>query len=1124
MSRRRRFSRLTLALLALLVAPPAHADWPSTAGDDLTLPANWPSDPDYGDQWNLWSFMPSANVDQVSTYEASVGSGIHADVAWQTTIGDPAVVIAVLDSGIRWNNPDLTNKLYLNRGELPVPGGTCPTSPNADAHDANGDGVFNVQDYSTATGHDRPTAATLCDPRITDQNSTGAIDPQDLIVAFSDGVDDDGNGWTDDISGWDVFRDDNDPGDETDFGHGTGVANDAAAETDNGVGSAGVCPRCMVMMVRMADAFVSETNDFAAAMIFATDAGASVIQAASGSLDQTPAILDAIDYAWKRHTTFVSTAGDEDSFHPEYPGTNNHAFYVHATRFDTTERDAASTFMAFNNCTNYGAQLLLSVPGEGCSSEATGKTGGMSGLLQSAAILAGLPSLDPATDPLGSKRLRPEEIKQLLLTTVDDIYDPDDATNPERYVTYPGWEQRFGYGRTNLGRAVAAVSALRIPPVVDVQGPAWFTVLTPGEEVSITGEIGFRDTLFDSFDYVVEWARGIEPGDDDWTEIASGTDQTAPITGELASFTPPEIDNPRMPEPDVDVNRYLITVRVRVTLHSTDGGRDGTAGEIRRAFHVHHDDTVRAGFPFRLVGSGDGSPKVTDLDGDGAMEIVVVDSAGSLHVVDGSGRERPGFPARTDVARMWRDGNHAGTAAVTSSLIDPEEIRSAVAQGPAVGDLDGPGPGGKQIVFATVDGEVLAFDADGELVAGFPVELDRTFLDGASELKVVDDGVFGAPVLYDLDVPADGTLEIIVGAMDGHVYAWHRDGSDVAGFPVLLQDGDQTARIVQTPSVGDVDGDGDPEIVVGNNESYEGSARLYVLHHDGRVATGWPIHMGTQSVLPVIGTGMPNNTALADFDDDGVLDIVACGIVSLPQLTRGDGQVMGFAQNSPFGELSNSDDMPAIIAIANGSIGDLDRDGAPDIIWNGAGLGFAEAFAGAGRRVNIDHQINVWSSKTKLYLPGFPQRVDDHQFFMNPAVADLDADGRPEVISASGGYYVHAFDQDGVEPDGWPKFTGAWMTSAPAVGDLDGDGGLDVVIATRDGWLYAWETDGKADGIVQWASFHHDDANTGNYTTPIGFGRASSVGDGGCCGVGRGGGRGMIFLAVVVLVVLRRRR
>ncbi|MCB9562315.1 MAG: VCBS repeat-containing protein [Kofleriaceae bacterium] len=1114
---------------------PARADWPAPAGADLSDPSTWPSDPGYGGQWNLWSFMPAANLDTVSAYEASVGSGFHADVAWQTTIGDPAVVIAVLDSGIRWDQDDLVNKFYLNRGELPVPAAACGTAAGADLHDVNGDGLFNVQDYTTATGHAQPTAATICDPRVTDVNGNGLLDPQDLIRTFSDGVDDDGNGWTDDISGWDAYHDDNDPADDTDYGHGTGEAKDSAAETDNGRGDAGVCPRCLVMMVRAGDSFVVDANDFATGVVFAVDSGAAVIQEALGAIDGTPGMHAAIEYAWRRDVTVVASAADEDSFHANLPGTVDHTIYVHATTYDTSRRDDATTFMAFNNCTNYGPQLLLSTPGTGCSSEATGKTAGMVGLILSAAIEAGLDPLDPATDPFGSKRLRPEEIKQLLVTTVDDIYDPADATNPDRYVTYPGWEQRFGYGRTNVGNAVEAVAAGAIPPVVDVQEPDWFDVVDPAvtPTVSIRGEVSYRDDLYDGYDYVVEWAPGVEPLPAAWTELAAGTDETAAIDGELARLDVAAltIDNPRLPEPDVDVDRYLVTVRVRVTLHAPGQPWDGTRGEIRRAFHVRHDPNLLPGFPLALEGSGEGSAKVTDLDGDGAMEIVYADTGGAVHAIGAGGVELPGWPVHTDVQPAWRDGvagNHRDTAAVADGAIDPDLWRTMVLQGPGVGDLDGPGPGGRQVVVATYDGYVYAWDADGGLAAGFPVELDRSFAATTDPQAVVDSGVFGSPVLEDLD--GDGTLEIVVGAMDAHVYAWHHDGTPVAGWPVLLQDGDQRTRIVQTPSIGDIDGDGAPEIVVGTNEDYNGLGKLYALEADGSRVAGWPIALPTQSVLPVVGTGLPNNTALADVDGDGVVDVAACGIVAVPEVVRGDGSVVGIMSNSPFGEDTSSDDIPALVAIANGSFGDLDGDGTWDLMWGGAGFGFAEAFAGAGRRVDFDHQLNAWSGQTFTYLPGFPRRVDDHQFFMNPAVADLDGDGLPEVINGSGGYYVHAWNYRGEEPAGWPKFTGGWIISSPAVGDVDGDGQLDVVVATRAGTLWAWRTTGSVDGKVHWASFHHDDRNTGNVDTPIGFGSfggdGDGDGDGGCCDAG---GRTTaatwaLGLGIVAVALGRRRR
>ena len=1124
----------TVAMGTALGARPAHAGWPPADGADMKDPNNWPNDPGYSKQWNLWSWMPDANVGKVSDYEASIGAGMHADRAWQKTIGDRRVVIAVLDSGIRWNERDLVNKFYLNRGELPVPDAACGVAAGADPYDVNGDGYFNIQDYTTATGHQLPTPDTICDPGLSDANGNGLLDPEDLIMLWSDTIDDDGNGWVDDISGWDVFRDDNDPADDTDFGHGTGEAKDSVAETNNGISEAGVCPECTVMMVRAGDSFVVDANDFGVAAIFAVDSGATIIQEALGAINNPPLAREALDYAWKQNVAVVASAADEDSFHANLPGTLDHTIYVHAITYDKTSRDASTTFLAFNNCTNYGAQLLLSTPGTACSSEATGKTSGIVGLVQSAALQAGL---DPAggelapTDAIGARLLSGEEIKQLLLTTVDDIYDPADATDPSKYETYPGWEKRFGYGRTNTRNAVDAVLDGRIPPVVDVRGPDWFQLLDPTQtpSVDIVGTISYRNALFDSYDYVVEWAPGIEPFPEDWTTLAEGTGETQPIDGTLATWdiSNLEIDNPTMPEPDVDVNRYLVTVRVRVTLHSSDGTRDGTQGEIRHAFHIQHDPDLRPGFPIHLDGGGEASPTLTDLDGDGAMELIYADGAGTIHVFDGNGAEKPGWPQHLPTISHFRESNpnnHRGTAAMASGAVDPDP-ESFVLQSLAVGDLDGDGPDGPSIVAASFEGEVFAWSADGTLRDGFPVTLDRSFIASTDDNHTLDSGVFAAPVLGDLD--GDGTLEIIVAALDAHVYVWHHDGTPMAGWPVLLSDGDQQRRIIQTPALGDLDGDGAPEIVVGTNEDYAGRGREYALDPDGSILPGWPRSLTTVSVLPAVGNGLPNSPVMADFDGDGTVDVAVAGIVGLPTMIRGDGTLVGTVTNDPYGPNSNSDDIPSFVAIADGSAGDLDNDGTVDIVWGGAGIGFAEAFASSGGRVNIDHHVGAWNTKTLQYLPGFPQRADDHQFFMNPAVADVDGDGKPEVLSGSGGYYLRAWNADGEQPAGWPKFTGGWIISSPAVGDVDGDGTLEVAVATREGWLYLWNTRGKIDGRVDWASFHHDDHNTGNLAVPIGFGSAAIGGDdGGCCDTGHGGGPrgGTLLLFAFVFAGLHRRR
>src|SRR5262245_56056218 len=214
-----------------------------------TTPLTLPNDFAGGDAWKLGSGTTGDPAIDGSAQELFGVTGASVDRAWQTTTGRPDVLIAVLDSGIRWAEPqsDLANKFYLNRGELPAPEDS--TNPG-DAYDRNGDGVFNIEDYLADGTHAQ-------DARVSDQNSNGVIDPEDLIFIFSDGVDGDDNGYIDDISGWDFFEDDNDPLDEVRYGHGSGESRDSASEANNG-GGVGTCPNCLLLEVRVGDSFVAE--------------------------------------------------------------------------------------------------------------------------------------------------------------------------------------------------------------------------------------------------------------------------------------------------------------------------------------------------------------------------------------------------------------------------------------------------------------------------------------------------------------------------------------------------------------------------------------------------------------------------------------------------------------------------------------------------------------------------------------------------------------------------------------------------------------------------------------------------------------------------------------------------
>ena len=94
-------------------------------------------------------------------------------------------------------------------------------------------------------------------------------------------------------------------------------------------------------------------------------------------------------------------------------------------------------------------------------------------------------------------------------------------------------------------------------------------------------------------------------------------------------------------------------------------------------------------------------------------------------------------------------------------------------------------------------------------------------------------------------------------------------------------------------------------------------------------------------------------------------------------------------------------------------------------------------------------------------LAGLAGRLEDFTFFNSRSIADLYGDDYPEVITGTGGYFVHAFDGCGDEPRAGRSSPTDGSSPTAAVGDVTGEGALDVVSATRDGWLYAWSTKGS---------------------------------------------------------------
>lgn len=1097
----------------------------------------------YDESWNYFSFEPYSvqGTAALNTPEQLYGvSGFSADKAWQYTTGDPRVLIAVLDSGIKWNNTTLRDKIYLNYRELPPPynpsiitggfitGCTCTTASggitttnltacvtnggyyNLSCYDWNQDGVFNIADYDPSQGG--AGYAWFTDPyypngteiQVTDQNGNGVIDPEDLILLFGkDGVDADGNGYARDIAGWNFRDNNNDPWDVNGFGHGTGEAEDSSAPANNpSVWEPGVCPKCMFVPVRVGDSFVADSNHFAEGVLFATDSGAKVIQEALGTVNMTRFAQQAIDYAFNHNVVIIASAADEDSMHHNYPANANHVIMVHAIAPDNMghETKPVTSFLAFNNCTNYGAHLVLSTPGTSCSSEATGKTSGMAGIIESRALALGI-------------TLTANEVKQILTLTADDINIPNSVPgstnyNPTLYESLPGWDQYFGYGRANLFKAVLSVSTTAIPPEVYITSPNWFQTIDPVStpDLDIYGYVNAR--WASSYDYEVQYGIGITPST--FITVCQQKGLTAPVSGKLCTINIASIPVYEGPINKVETwieggaNDYALTIRIRVfdnqhqnkyelPILSTKDTR--LYGEDRREIFVHHDPDLYPNYPIYLGTSLESSPVLADLYGTGKDVLLIGGSDGKVYGFDKDGNPLPGFPLTTNVldvfdpSRPYNTVNHLNSPAYKSGEITPAS--AAILGTVAVGDLLGNGI--TDIVAATMDGHVYAWDNQGNLLQGFPVHINYGYSDlftnttlqknilqsllcnTSTDPKcapnpqedIPDHAILASPVLYPIGSKG---LDIIVAAEDQHIYIWDGTGSLITDFAVYnssLPYYRQYTRILSTPAVGDILGNGSVQIAVGTNEVYNGFTQAYVMNLNGTFAPGWPRQISAfdTAILPYVGVGIPTSPVIFKYGNDQGLKVAFNPVSSEPIIFNPDGSIFQRVAGL-FPSNANTSETQEITLISNMSVGSL-SNGDIELTYGAVGLNILNMEANPSLREPFDHLVSLWNVNNDSYASHFPITIEDWQMLNDPAIGDITGDGMPEVIEGSAGYQLWAWNADGTVPQGWPKFTGGWILASPALGNVD--------TTSNTG----------APNAIQWADFHHDLWHTGNYQTQL---------------------------------------
>lgn len=294
----------------------------------------------------------------------------------------------------------------------------------------------------------------------------------------NNGIDDDQNGYVDDVHGWDFVNGDNDPMDDHmvyidmlydyyRFYHGTLVAGVAAAASNNYEGIAGVSwgsPIVPIKVVRWDD--YGTEDDVAAAIVYAVDLGIKIINISLG-MEDTPLLRDAVDYAWNHGALCICASGNDNLNAPTYPAAYEHALAVGAT--DRYDHRAVDTGWG----SNYGPWLDVTAPGDYIVSTgpllydlgiAMEQYDTESGTSAAAPAVAGVAALIWSVHPDWSN----QEVAFQIMHTADDI-----GTS--------GWDQETGWGRVNAYRAVTE-SILQLPAIGDAKK------LTTNTSVKLTGK------------------------------------------------------------------------------------------------------------------------------------------------------------------------------------------------------------------------------------------------------------------------------------------------------------------------------------------------------------------------------------------------------------------------------------------------------------------------------------------------------------------------------------------------------------------------------------------------------------------------------------------------------------
>ena len=303
---------------------------------------------------------------------------------------------------------------------------------------------------------------------------------------------------------------------------------------------------------------------------------------------------------------------------------------------------------------------------------------------------------------------------------------------------------------------------------------------------------------------------------------------------------------------------------------------------------------------------------------------------------------------------------------------------------------------------------------------------------------------YRSPMIANIDNSSDGTQEIVYICDNGYIRVVDSNG-------ILLWEKNITSGIYGASAIADIDGNGYKEILVPT------PAGLYAWKYDGTA-------YGIQAILYTATDYVPRGSVVVcDLNNDGNKDIL---IMAIKQTYQIQGKVIVLDRNGT--SLSGWNGTQIIPCTSNlsmeVSVGDINRDGRLEVVALGNNI------------------IKIWNYKgEELSLFDVPAQNDKH----TPLLADVDTDDDLEIVYASvGNNHIYAYNMDGTSVIGFPLVTETnFSTQDPCVADIDNDGKNEVIAAVGTK-IYAWGTKGESN-LIAWGSERHDSRNTGEYDNCI---------------------------------------